>query len=62
MDSLDTFVHPQAWATALAMVDLSIAWMIATAALAGLIRERRRRADAAPATSSPSDARRPRFA
>jgi hypothetical protein len=40
MDSLDTFVHPQAWAAALAAMDLSIAWLIAVVALITLARER----------------------
>ncbi len=60
MDNLDTFVHPQAWATALAVADLSMAWIIATAAVVGLIRERRR--NGAAATTSPSVARGHRFA
>lgn len=59
MDSLDSFVHPQAWATALALADLSIAWMIATAAVVGLIRERRRNGAETP---DPSVGRRQRFA
>jgi hypothetical protein len=60
MDSLDTFLHPQAWAAALALVNLSIAWMITTAAVVGLIRERRR--NGAGATTIPSIGRGHRFA
>jgi hypothetical protein len=60
MDSLDTFVHPQAWAAGLAVLDLSLAWVLATAAVVGLIRERRRnRAGEVP--NAPV-ARRARFA
>lgn len=60
MDSLDTFLHPQAWAAALAMVNLSIAWMIAGAAVVGLIRERRLNGAGTPPI--PSIGRRQRFA
>jgi hypothetical protein len=59
MDSLDSFVHPQAWAAALAVADLSIAWMIATAAVIGILRERNRPGEDTP---SPSIGRRHRFA
>jgi hypothetical protein len=59
MDSLDTVVHPQAWAAVLASVDLSIAWMIAGAAVIGLLRERNRPGEDTP---SPSIGRRQRFA
>jgi hypothetical protein len=59
MDSLDSFVHPQAWAAALAVADLSIAWMIASAAVIGLLRERNRAGEGTP---GPSIGRRHRFA
>ncbi len=60
MDNLDTFVHPQAWAAALAVADLSVGWIIVTATVVGMIRERRR--NGREATPSPSAARRHRFA
>jgi hypothetical protein len=59
MDSLDSLQHPQEWAAALALADLSIAWLIATAALLGLVRERNRQGEQTP---SPSTGRRHRFA
>jgi hypothetical protein len=59
MDSLDSLQHPQAWAAALALVDLSIAWLIATTALLSLVQERRRQAEQ---TASPSPGHRQRFA
>ena len=56
MDSLDSFVNPQAWAAALAAVDLSIAWMIASVALIGLARQRIQEKE------SPAVGRKQRFA
>jgi hypothetical protein len=61
MESLDSLVHPQAWATALALADLSIAWIISTAAVVGLLRERSRNRKAEP-SATPSVDRRHRFA
>ncbi len=57
MESLDSLVHPQAWAAALALADLSIAWIIAGAAVVGLLRERKPEPSATPSVD-----RRHRFA
>lgn len=37
MNSLDSFLHPQALATAFAIVDLTVAWIVALVALTRLV-------------------------
>ncbi len=62
MDSLDSFAHPQAIAAAFAMVDLSIAWVIAMVGVTTLLDRHGRETAAASGPQQGTVSRKRRFA